>query len=316
MMAAAALALVASCGDKGSTPAAAAAAAQRDAGEAQAASAAQVQGKEEREQEELVACAAGHITAEPPRIEDLEFLQDQMRCLEGHLSFAKDAPNWREAYTERARIMRASMAIIKALNSLDAARISGGISDPVKTQQILMDRERLKKLQLENHGYVKRAIEEITISVFHALFAILQEGGMKMGDPRPDFDWGNAKARSMGTWTSTLVESRSSGQFLVSQMMTDRSAMFLINGYGPVWIHAYIKDETFEQSGTFSEECLVVVMMTQTRHEYGCNEFLSGRLNSRFGEAFKADLQDDMARKAGVATQAGVVNQAGNQASR
>ena len=117
------------------------------------------------------------------------------------------------------------MVVINALNSPPTGN---GDGDMANAQRMLMDREKFKKLKSENYNYVKRAIEEITISIHHALFRELREGGMQMGNPQQKIEESNRMAKHTGVGGASVDESREGGQFVVTRWVADKSPMFVI----------------------------------------------------------------------------------------
>ena len=184
---------------------------------------------EEKEKETLAGCTARSISIEPPSIEALEGLQGQMRCIENFLDNYKNTAHWQKAYADRAKAMEDSMVVIKALNSPPTGN---GDGDMANAQRMLMGREKFKKLKSENYYFVKRAIEEITISIHHALFRELREGGMQMGNPQQKIEESNRMAKQTGVWETSVSEVREGGQFVVTSWVSDKSPMFVIEGYG------------------------------------------------------------------------------------
>ena len=205
---------------------------------------------EEKEKETLAGCTARTISIEPPSIEALEGLQGQMRCIENFLDNYKNTAHWQKAYADRAKAMEDSMVVIKALSG---SSTGNGDGDMANAQRMLMDREKFKKLKSENYNYVKRAIEEITISIHHALFRELREGGMQMGNPQQKIEESNRMAKQTGVWGSSVDESREGGQFVVTRWVSDKSPMFVIEGYGTTSVIIKIEDRYFDDNGAFSE---------------------------------------------------------------
>ena len=104
-----------------------------------------------------------------------------MRCIENFLSDNKKTEHWKQAYADRAKVMLDSMTVIKALNEPQAG---GAGSDIANAQRTLMDREKFKKLKLENYNYVKRAVNEITTSITYSCSATSSEVVCRWGTPR------------------------------------------------------------------------------------------------------------------------------------
>ena len=236
---------------------------------------------EEKEKETLAGCAARAISIEPPSIEALEGLQGQMHCIENFLSKYKNTAHWQKAYADRAKAMEDSMVVINALNSPPTGN---GDGDMANAQRMLMDREKFKKLKSENYNYVKRAIEEITISIHHALFRELREGGMQMGNPQQKIEESNRMAKQTGVWVTSWV--------------ANQSPMFIIEGYGASSINIKIEDRYFDGNGAFSEKCKVYLGVTQKRLSYDCPQYLSGTMGREVLDAMKELIKEDMALKA------------------
>ena len=250
---------------------------------------------EEKEKETLAGCAARAISIEPPSIEALEGLQGQMHCIENFLSKYKNTAHWQKAYADRAKAMEDSMVVINALNSPPTGN---GDGDMANAQRMLMDREKFKKLKSENYNYVKRAIEEITISIHHALFRELREGGMQMGNPQQKIEESNRMAKQTGVWETSVSEVREGGQFVVTSWVANQSPMFIIEGYGASSINIKIEDRYFDGNGAFSEKCKVYLGVTQKRLSYDCPQYLSGTMGREVLDAMKELIQEDMALKA------------------
>ena len=250
----------------------------------------------EMEREALEGCTARSVSLESPSINALVSLQDQMRCIENFLDTNRNTEHWQKAYSDRAKAMMDSMVVIKALN---VTASDSHDSDMTNTQQILMDRDRLKKLKSENYFFVKRAIEEITISLHHALFQELREGGMRMGDPQEKLNESNRKAKQTGIWEASVDEVREGGQFVVARrVFENKSPMFLIEGYGTVSIFLKIEDNHFDDNGAFSDKCKVYLSVTQTKLSYDCSEYLNGNQGRQIIDSIKLIIKEDMARKA------------------
>ena len=250
---------------------------------------------EEKEKETLAGCAARAISIEPPSIEALEGLQGQMHCIENFLSKYKNTAHWQKAYADRAKAMEDSMVVINALNSPPTGN---GDGDMANAQRMLMDREKFKKLKSENYNYVKRAIEEITISIHHALFRELREGGMQMGNPQQKIEESNRMAKQTGVWETSVSEVREGGQFVVTSWVANQSPMFIIEGYGASSINIKIEDRYFDGNGAFSEKCKVYLGVTQKRLSYECPQYLSGTMGREVLDAMKELIKEDMALKA------------------
>ena len=250
---------------------------------------------EEKEKETLAGCAARAISIEPPSIEALEGLQGQMHCIENFLSKYKNTAHWQKAYADRAKAMEDSMVVINALNSPPTGN---GDGDMANAQRMLMDREKFKKLKSENYYFVKRAIEEITISIHHALFRELREGGMQMGNPQQKIEESNRMAKQTGVWGSSVDESREGGQFVVTRWVSDKSPMFVIEGYGTTSVIIKIEDRYFDDNGAFSEKCKVYLGVTQKRLFYDCHQYLSGTMGREVLDGMKELIKEDMALKA------------------
>ena len=250
---------------------------------------------EEKEKETLAGCAARAISIEPPSIEALEGLQGQMHCIENFLSKYKNTAHWQKAYADRAKAMEDSMVVINALNSPPTGN---GDGDMANAQRMLMDREKFKKLKSENYNYVKRAIAEITISIHHALFRELREGGMQMGNPQQKIEESNRMAKQTGVWETSVSEVREGGQFVVTSWVANQSPMFIIEGYGASSINIKIEDRYFDGNGAFSEKCKVYLGVTQKRLSYDCPQYLSGTMGREVLDAMKELIKEDMALKA------------------
>ena len=250
---------------------------------------------EEKEKETLAGCAARAISIEPPSIEALEGLQGQMHCIENFLSKYKNTAHWQKAYADRAKAMEDSMVVINALNSPSTGN---GDGDMANAQRMLMDREKFKKLKSENYNYVKRAIEEITISIHHALFRELREGGMQMGNPQQKIEESNRMAKQTGVWERSVSEVREGGKFVVTSWVANQSPMFIIEGYGASSINIKIEDRYFDGNGAFSEKCKVYLGVTQKRLSYDCPQYLSGTMGREVLDGMKELIKEDMALKA------------------
>lgn len=250
---------------------------------------------EEKEKETLAGCTARTISIAPPSIEALEGLQGQMRCIENFLDNNKNTSHWQKAYADRAKAMEDSMALI---NALSGPPTGNGDGDMASAQRMLMDREKFKKLKLENYYFVKRAIEEITISIHHALFQELRESGMQMGNPQQKIEESNRMAKQTGVWGSSIDESREGGQFIVTRWVSDKSPMFVIEGYGTTSVIIKIEDRYFDDNGAFSEQCKVYLGVTQKRLSYDCHQYLSGTMGREVIDAMKELIKEDMALNA------------------
>ena len=161
-----------------------------------------------------------------------------------------------------------------------------------------MDREKFKKLKSENYYFVKRAIEEITISIHHALFRELREGGMQMGNPQQKIEESNRMAKQTGVWETSVSEVREGGKFVVTSWVASQSPMFIIEGYGASSINIKIEDRYFDGNGAFSEKCKVYLGVTQKRLSYDCPQYLSGTMGREVLDAMKELIKEDMALKA------------------
>lgn len=248
----------------------------------------------EKEKETLDGCAARTISIEPPSVDALEDLQGQMRCIENFLDTHKNTEHWQKAYADRAKAMQDSMVVIKALSGPPSGNGDGEMAN---AQRTLMDREKLKKLKSKNYYFVKRAIEEITISFHHALFRELREGGMQMGNPQEKINESNRMAKQTGVWETSVDEVREGGQFAVTRWVSDKTPVFLVEGYGSASVTIKIEDEYFNDNGAFSEKCKVYLGVTQTRLSYDCPQYLSGNMGREVVDAMKSLIKEDMAKK-------------------
>ena len=287
-VAVAALALLTACGEKNTD-------APSPVAQTTAAPTPPMPSPEEKEKETLAGCTARTISIEPPSIEALEGLQGQMHCIENFLGKYKNTAHWQKAYADRAKAMEDSMVLIEALSGPPTGN---GDGDMANAQRMLMDREKLKKLKSENYNYVKRAIEEITISIHHALFRELREGGMQMGNPQQKIEESNRMAKQTGVWETSVSEVREGGKFVVTSWVANQSPMFIIEGYGASSINIKIEDRYFDGNGAFSEKCKVYLGVTQKRLSYDCPQYLSGTMGREVLDAMKELIKEDMALKA------------------
>lgn len=287
-VAVAALALLSACGEKNTD-------APSPVAQTTAAPTPPMPSPEEKEKETLAGCTARTISIEPPSIEALEGLQGQMHCIENFLGKYKNTAHWQKAYADRAKAMEDSMVLIEALSGPPTGN---GDGDMANAQRMLMDREKLKKLKSENYNYVKRAIEEITISIHHALFRELREGGMQMGNPQQKIEESNRMAKQTGVWETSVSEVREGGKFVVTSWVANQSPMFIIEGYGASSINIKIEDRYFDGNGAFSEKCKVYLGVTQKRLSYDCPQYLSGTMGREVLDAMKELIKEDMALKA------------------
>ena len=287
-VAVAALALLTACGEKNTD-------APSPVAQTTAAPTPPTPSPEEKEKETLAGCTARTISIEPPSIEALEGLQGQMHCIENFLSKYKNTAHWQKSYADRAKAMEDSMVVINALNSPPTGN---GDGDMANAQRMLIDREKFKKLKSENYNYVKRAIEEITISIHHALFRELREGGIQMGNPQQKIEESNRMAKQTGVWETSVSEVREGGQFVVTSWVANQSPMFIIEGYGASSINIKIEDRYFDGNGAFSEKCKVYLGVTQKRLSYDCPQYLSGTMGREVLDAMKELIKEDMALKA------------------
>ena len=287
-VAVAALALLTACGEKNTD-------APSPVAQTTAAPTPPMPSPEEKEKETLAGCTARTISIEPPSIEALEGLQGQMHCIENFLGKYKNTAHWQKAYADRAKAMEDSMVLIEALSGPPTGN---GDGDMANAQRMLMDREKLKKLKSENYNYVKRAIEEITISIHHALFRELREGGMQMGNPQQKIEESNRMAKQTGVWETSVSEVREGGKFVVTSWVANQSPMFIIEGYGASSINIKIEDRYFDGNGAFSEKCKVYLGVTQKRLSYDCPQYLSGTMGREVLDGMKELIKEDMALKA------------------
>ncbi|WP_208943657.1 hypothetical protein [Paracidovorax avenae] len=288
-VAVAALALLTACGEKNTD-------ASSPVAQTTAAPTPSTPSPEEKEKETLAGCSARAISIDPPSIEALEGLQGQMRCIENFLDDYKSTAHWQKAYADRAKAMEDSMVVVKALSGPPV----GGDGDMANAQRALMDREMLKKLKSENYYFVKRAIEEITISIHHALFRELREAGMQMGNPKQKIEEANRMVKQTGVWGSSVDESHEGGQFVVTRWVSEKSPMFVIEGYGTTSVIIKIEDRYFDENGAFSEKCKVYLGVTQKRLSYDCSQYLSGTMGREVLDAMKELIKEDMALKASL----------------
>lgn len=250
----------------------------------------------DKEKSILEECSSSPVSTKPPTLDALEGLQGQMRCIENFLDTYKSTGHWQKAYADRAKVMMDSMVVIKALN---APAPSNSEADMANAQRMLKDREKFKKLKSENYYFVYRAIQEITISVHHGLFRELKDMGMRMGDPQEKVNASNRVAKQTGVWESSVDETREGGQFIVTRWVTDKSPMFLIEGYGTVSIILKIEDnDYFDEQGAFSDKCKVYLGVGQTRLSYPCAEYITGNLGREIINSMKTLIKEDMAREA------------------
>lgn len=249
----------------------------------------------ELEKQKLVACTSTQVSLEPPSVEALASLQEQMRCVENFLTDYKTTQHWKQAYADRYKVMMDSMTVIKALGE---PATSGGTSDLANAQRALMDREKLKKLKMENYNYVKRAVNEITTSITYSLFRQLKRSGVQMGNPKQDIEASNRMAKQTGVWGSTIDAESDNGEFVVSRWVTETSPMFKIEGYGSVSINTKIEDKYFDDNGAFSDNCKVYLGVTRERLSFDCAEYLSALKGSDVAKAMNAMISEDMSKKA------------------
>ena len=251
----------------------------------------------ELEKRSLQQCTSTPVGIKPPTLAALEGLQEQLRCIENFLDSHQDTPHWPQAYADRSKAMQAAMKVIKALSDRPT---STDDSDMAKTQRVLLEREQLSKLKSENYYFAKRAIDEITISIHQVLFRELRDGGMRMGDPVAAINESNQSAKQTGVWESIIDESRENGQFVVRRWVTEKSPMFVVQGFGPVMANVKIDDSGLPNSGVFSQNCRVNLSVAGDHQSYDCEQFLSGELSYKAMSAMKKAIQQGMTRQAGA----------------
>ncbi len=289
-IAAASLTLLTACGEKSGESAPHA---------AQSGAAVEVHKEAIPENAEIVAlngCIGRAVTVDPPSLDALANLQSKMHCIENFLNTYKNTAHWQKAYDERARAIEDSMAVITGLSVSAPKESSGEIG---AAQRALIDQEKFKKLKSENYYYVKRAMEEITISIHHALFRELRDSGVQMGNPQQKISEANQMAKQTGVWETKIGEASEDGQFVVTWWASDKSPMFLIEGYGPTAVILKIEDRYFDDNGVFSPGCKVYLGVTQKRLSYECQKYLAGNMGREVLEAMKSLIKEDMEKKAG-----------------
>lgn len=243
----------------------------------------------------LAGCIGRVVNLNPPSLDALAGLQGKMRCIENFLDTYKNTAHWQKAYDERARAIEDSMAVIAGLSGSAAQESAGEIG---AAQRALIDQDKFKKLKSENYYYVKRAMEEITISIHHALFRELRDSGVQMGNPQQKISEANQMAKQTGVWETKIGEAREDGQFVVTWWASDKSPMFLIEGYGPTAVILKIEDRYFNDNGVFSPSCKVYLGVTQKRLSYECQKYLAGNMGREVLEAMKSLIKEDMEKKA------------------
>lgn len=224
-------------------------------------------------------------------IEVLEELQGQMRCIENFLYVNNNTTHWQQAYADRATAMMTSMTVIK---SLSEPAPSNGDVDMATSQKMLMEQEALKNLKSENHHFVYRALQEITISLHYGLFLELRRHGVQMGDPRESVKAANRIAKQTGLWESSIDEVREDGQFIVTRLFSEKTPEFLIEGYGSVPVFLKTEDDYFDKNGAFSEKCTIYLSVAQTSLLYACADYLTGTLSRQIADSMKAAIEKDM----------------------
>lgn len=244
----------------------------------------------DKEKETLNKCTST-VKSAPSSIEKLEELQDQMRCIENFLYVNNNTTHWQQAYADRARAMMTSMTIIKSLSEHVP---SNGDVDMTISQKMLIAQETLKNLKSENHHFVYRALQEITISLHYGLFIELKRYGVQMGDPREGFEAANLIAKKTGTWESSIDEVREDGQFIVTRLFSEKTPEFLIKGYGSIPVFLKIEDDYFDKTGAFSEKCTIYLNVAQTSLIYACADYLTGTLSRQIVDSMKAAIKKDM----------------------
>jgi len=249
----------------------------------------------EREKNALQDCNLPDKTKLEATIETLASLQLRSRCVEDFLHKYPHTGYWQEAYMVRGRMLNGAMAIIRELDSTSRPVKS---TDIVAAQKLLMDSQSLRKLKTENFNYTKRALEEITIAIHRGVFYELKAKGLAMGDPRARLDAANRTARQLGIWETIIEETRENGQFLVTRWVTERSSMFLIEGYGLVTASVKVPDIYFNEEGAFSDDCKVLVSMDGGLTSYPCGTFLSGSLGADAVRSLSAVVQESLSKKA------------------
>lgn len=249
----------------------------------------------DKEKAALEGCTATPVNTKPPSVDALESLQSQMRCVENFLDNNKATEHWQKAYAVRAKAMMASMDVI---NVLGEPTFNNGDADMANAQRMLMDREKLKKLKSENYHFVYRAIQEITISRHHGLFQELKRKGMSMGDPKEQLNASNRVNKQVGVWESSVDEVREGGQFIITRWVTEKTPMFLLEGYGTVSATLKVEDDYFDENGVFSDKCKVYIGIAEGRLSYPCPEYLTGVKGGQIIDAMMAMVKESMAKQA------------------
>lgn len=244
----------------------------------------------------LNGCIDRTVTIDPPSLNALASLQGKMHCIENFLDTYKNTAHWQKAYDERARAIGDSMVVI---TELSGTAPNEGTGDMGSAQRVLIDQDKFKKLKSENYYYVKRAMEEITISIHHALFRELRDSGVQMGNPQQKISEANRMAKQTGVWETKVGEAREDGQFVVTWWASDKSPMFLIEGYGPTAVLLKIEDKDFYESGVISPSCKVFLGVTQKRLSYECQKYIAGNMGREVLESVKSLIKEDMEKKAG-----------------
>lgn len=230
-----------------------------------------------------------------PTLEHLENLQDSMRCVENFLSRHSTTAYRNQVYLLRAKIIQ---DIMKGLEQQkDAGIKGGGGEDLAALQNNRLDSERLKKIRSENYSYIKRAIEETTISIYYDIFLELKEKGLKMGDPRSKIEQGNRMAKQTGVWESSIDEERDDGKFIVKRWMTEKEPMFVIEGSGSVSPIIQVEDQSLESEGYLSKHCLVNLGIGSERHPFACLDYLKGILSASVKNKVLANIKHDMTQQ-------------------
>lgn len=250
--------------------------------------------KEELELKEYKSCedTFQSITYQPT-IEFLEKSQESLRCVENFLSRHSDTTYRNQVYLLRAKIVQSVMRGIEEHKNTDVKE-----GDDLSTMQNhRLSAEKLKKIKSENYSFIRRAIEETTISIYHDIFLELRDQGVKLGDPKLSIEQGNRMAKQTGVWESTIDEERDGGKFVVKRWVTEKVPMFVIEGVGGISPVVQIEDPVLETEGYFSKNCFVYLGIGSERYPFACFDFIKGSLSESVKAKVIADIKHDMKQR-------------------
>jgi len=153
------------------------------------------------------------------------------------------------------------------------------LRDAAATQgQVLRGIDEAKNAS-ERAEKVKQAMAAVRAKQFYALYQEAKKSGIELADPMIWINNINQQRQRSGSCCQIYVSEKLDGGMFV--IFTDGDGGFSPKGYGLVSSMGTIRDNQFDSTGRFSENCKYQVSVGNDSRHYDCASYLSGKLDAQ-----------------------------------